>query len=108
MWWRTPKKPDIHPEVLAEFELHGVDAVRALLAGSSDGVSGTSRNTLLRIGNAVVRRGEMQDWLKWKAAVTEATETRRFRTNVWLAVWLAVAGIVVAILIAAWQLGSFK
>jgi len=97
MWWRTPKKPDLHPEVLAEFELHGVDAVRAVLSSSSDGVSGADRQ-------CGFRRGEMQDWLKWKAAVTEATETRRFRTNV----ALAVAGIVAALLIAAWQFGWFK
>src|SRR5262249_32903869 len=107
-WWRPPKPPKLHPEVLAEFELHGVDAVRAMLASSSDGVSGTSRDTLLRIGNTVVRPGEMQDWLKWKEAVTQATETRRFRTNVWLALWLAAIGIVAAFLIAAWQLGRFK
>jgi hypothetical protein len=54
--------------VLREFELHGVDAVRAVLAGSSDGSSGISRDTLLKLGNVVASRGEMQDWLKWKDA----------------------------------------
>jgi hypothetical protein len=102
--WRTPKPPKLLQEVLAEFELQGPDTVRSLLASSSDGVSGTSRNTPVRIGNAVAKRGEMQDWLNWKAAVKDATETRRFHTNV----WLVVAGIVAAFLIAAWQSGWFK
>jgi hypothetical protein len=68
-WWRPPKQPGLLPEVLAELELHRAEAVRAVLAGSSDGVSGTSRDTLLWIGNATIKRGEIQDWLKWKAGV---------------------------------------
>ncbi|MBU6296881.1 MAG: hypothetical protein KJS68_01445 [Alphaproteobacteria bacterium] len=54
---------------MAELELHGVDAARSILgAVSSDGVSGTSRSTLIRFGNANVTRGEIEDWLKWKSS----------------------------------------
>ena len=69
--WHWPKRPTILPEVLAEFDLHGVDAVRAVLANSSDGSSGTSRDTPLRVGNAATKRGEIQDWLKWKSEVEQ-------------------------------------
>ncbi|MGC2082810.1 MAG: hypothetical protein WA702_05540, partial [Bradyrhizobium sp.] len=53
-------------ELLAELERHGVDAMRGLLTTSTNGFSGTGRNT--DIGGAPATRGEIQDWLKWKAA----------------------------------------
>lgn len=60
--------PGLLPEVVEELELHGVDAMRGLLTSSTDGYSGTGRDTLIRFGNVVAKRGEIQDWLKWKAA----------------------------------------
>ena len=64
-----PTPPVLLPEVMAELELHGADAMRALLVASTDGQSGTGRATTFRIGNVVPKRGEIQDWLKWKAAI---------------------------------------
>jgi hypothetical protein len=49
-------------------ELHGIDAMRGLLASSSDGYSGTARNTQIQVGDISVQRGELQDWVKWKVA----------------------------------------
>jgi hypothetical protein len=43
--------------------------VRAFLAGQgSYKGEGTARGTLYKLGNAVVKRGEVEDWLKWKNA----------------------------------------
>jgi hypothetical protein len=53
---------------LAELELHGVDAMRGMLASATDGYSGTSRTVVINLGAVAVTRGEIQDWLKWKAA----------------------------------------
>jgi hypothetical protein len=66
---RWPKRPPLLPEVFQELELHGPDSMRALLASSTDGYSGTGRDTPIRFGNVVTKRGEIQDWLKWKAQV---------------------------------------
>jgi hypothetical protein len=101
-WWRPPKQPGLLPEVLAELELNGADAVRAVLAGSSDGVSGTSRDTLLRIGNETIKRGEMQDWLKWNDEVAGYW----VKTGVIAAVIAAVfafLGVVVTLVLAVVQ-----
>lgn len=64
-----PKPPPLLPEVLQELELHGVDSMRGLLGSSTDGYSGTGRDTAIKFGNVVAKRGEIQDWLKWKASV---------------------------------------
>jgi hypothetical protein len=64
-----PRRPPLLPGVLQELELHGVDSIRGLLAASSDGYSGTGRSTLIRFGNVQASRGEIQDWLKWKAQI---------------------------------------
>jgi hypothetical protein len=58
-----PKAPPLLPEVSYELELHGVDSVRSWLVVQSD----TRREYLGRLGNAVLRYGEAEDWLKWKA-----------------------------------------
>jgi hypothetical protein len=89
MMWRRPKRPDLLPEVLREFELHGVDTVRGVLLSFSV----SDRDTPHRVGNAVVKRGEIQDWLKWKAEVDAY----------WLKVGVIAAVIAaVAAVIAAW------
>ena len=67
-----PQRPNLLPESHAEFELHGVDALRGLLIGSTDGTGGTARNTMIKFGSVVAQRGEIQDWLKWKAAIDAA------------------------------------
>ena len=98
-WWQRPKRPDLLPDVLLELELHGVDAVRAVLASSSYGALATSRDAPLRIGNANIKRGEMQDWLKWKSEV----ESYWIRLGVIAAVVAAVfafLGVVVSLVLA--------
>jgi hypothetical protein len=62
------RKPSLRPEVMQELELHGLDAVRGLLTRSTDGFSGTTRQVTIWLGNISVTRGELQDWVKWKAA----------------------------------------
>jgi hypothetical protein len=74
--------------VLQELELHGVDSMRGVLASSTDGYSGTGRDTSIRFGNVVATRGEIQDWLKWKATVD--------------ALWIKL-GVVAAILAAVFS-----
>jgi hypothetical protein len=59
------KKPSLLPEVRTELELHGVDAVKAWLIGLPD----TRREYLDRFGNACLRRGEAEDWVKHQTAL---------------------------------------
>jgi hypothetical protein len=59
-------KPRLAPDVLRELNLHGLDAMRDLLASSTDGHSGTGRNTAISLGNISVTRGQMQGWVNWK------------------------------------------
>lgn len=66
---RWPAPPQLAPELMQKLELHGADALRGLLISSTDGYSGTSRNTKIDFGNGSAQRGEIQDWLKWRAAV---------------------------------------
>jgi hypothetical protein len=61
-------KPPLPPDVMQEFDRHGTDALRGLLVCSSDGYSGTTRATTIRLESVTVTRGQIEDWLKWKAA----------------------------------------
>ena len=70
-----PRRPTIQSDVLNQLEWHGVDAIRVLLAANpgsaADAVSGErplGGDTIL-LGNANAYRSEVQEWLKWKAAV---------------------------------------
>jgi len=101
-WWRLPKRPDLLPEVLRELELHGVDAVRGVLASSSYGALATSRDAPLRIGNANIKRSEMQDWLKWKAEV-DACWVKVGVIAALVAAVFAVLGVVVSLVLALVQ-----
>lgn len=81
------------PEVAAELDLHGVDAVRAFLIGQgSYGGVGTTRDTIYRFGNAAVRRGEVEDWLKWKDA----------RESFWVRIGVIAAIAAAALAAAGW------
>ncbi len=102
MMWCRPKRPDLLPEILAEFELHGVDAVRAVLASSSDGFSGASRHAPLRLGNATIQRGEVEDWLKWKAEV-DAYWIKMGVIAAVVAAVFAVLGVFVSLVLALVQ-----
>jgi len=66
-----PERPKLLPELINEFELQGVDALHGLLISSANGHSGIGRNTQIHFGNAIATRGEIQDWLKWKATVID-------------------------------------
>ena len=67
---KWPKRPSMHPDVIAGLELRGADSLRGILASSTDGYSGTGRTTSFDLGNSVkVQRGEIEDWLKWKADI---------------------------------------
>jgi hypothetical protein len=41
--------------------------MRSLLASSTDGYLGTGRGTPIKLGSISAKRGEIEDWLKWKA-----------------------------------------
>jgi hypothetical protein len=84
-----PKRPTLATAVRQELELHGVDAIRGILINSSDGFSGTSRASTVDFGNFKATRGEMQDWLKWRAS----------RDACWIK-----SGVVAAILAAVFSL----
>jgi len=84
-----PKPPLLEPVKINEMESRGVDSMRAVLAGHSD-VVGILRNTTISLGIRV-QRGEIEDWLKWKAAQD--------------AFWNKV-GVVAAILAAVFSLGA--
>jgi len=62
--FRWPESPSLLPEVREELELHGVDCARSWLMSHDD----TRRDFLDRLGNANVRRAEVEDWLKWNNA----------------------------------------
>jgi|HubBroStandDraft_6_1064221.scaffolds.fasta_scaffold446713_2 hypothetical protein len=66
-----PERPSLKLDVLTEFELHGVDSMRAVLASSTNGHSGTGRATVISFGRVSVQRGDIEDWLKWKGAVSD-------------------------------------
>jgi hypothetical protein len=56
-------------EVSAELETRGVDAVRQLLGALSSAPSAAiSRQRSIKLGDVIVTRGEMEDWLKSKGA----------------------------------------
>jgi hypothetical protein len=66
---RGKSDTQIPPDVIDELERRGIDSVRALLASMSDGYSGTGRNTTIQLGGGLkIRRDQMEDWLKDKAA----------------------------------------
>lgn len=100
-----PQKPKLLPEVMAEFELHGIDALRSFLAGqgSYKGI-GTERDTAYRYGNAVVKRGEIEDWLKWK----DDQNSARSRMNVALTAIGVVIAAIAAILAGLSWLAPIK
>jgi hypothetical protein len=52
-----------------ELERRGVDSVRALLIGISDGRSGIGRDCAILLGGGIppISRGDIEDWLKEKA-----------------------------------------
>jgi hypothetical protein len=87
---RNSKRPRLAPELRAEFQRCGVDVIWAVLAASCDGHSGSSHETLLRVGNAVARRGEMADWLIRKKAVTD----RWIMTGVFASVVAAIFSVI--------------
>ena len=62
-------KPRLSPEVMKEFELRGVATMSALNANSTDGHSGTTRQVKINIGTMTVSRGDIEDWLNWKASI---------------------------------------
>jgi hypothetical protein len=86
----------IAPELKAELELQGVDLVRALLVSSTDGYSGTGRNTPISLGQLKTTRGEIQDWLKCK----EKAKARREAT-LWSATFVVAAIAAAAAIVAA-------
>jgi hypothetical protein len=51
----------------------------------------------LSLGNAVVKRGYVEDWLVREEAEAKAIESRHFRQMLWTAGIAAIAGIVAAI-----------
>ena len=65
-----PRRLELLPEVAVELEIRGIEPwpTRKMRTPSFGGV-GTERDTLYKFGNVVVRRGEVEDWLRWKAAV---------------------------------------
>jgi hypothetical protein len=67
MFQFTRGKPNLPPEMMKAFDLHGIDALRGLLVRSSDGSSGTTRAVPIQLESVTVTRGQIEDWLKWKA-----------------------------------------
>ena len=63
----------ISPEIRADLEYRGVDGVRALLAGMSNGSSDTDRRTPIfqADGKNPLLRGDLEDWLKEKKAADD-------------------------------------
>jgi hypothetical protein len=79
-----PKPPLLDSNKIHELELRGVDSMRALLSRHDVGMQ---RND----GIVFVKRGEIEDWLQWKAAQD--------------ALWIKV-GVVAAILAAVFSFGA--
>jgi hypothetical protein len=71
-WLRIP---DLQPDVIAELERHGVAEMRKFLE-AQDRFGTNPDDTLYRIGYVIVRRGEIEEWLKWKK------ELGRFRASI--------------------------
>lgn len=83
------KRPKLSPEVLAICELHGADALRSLMISSNDGLHGINRKVTFPLEEGKISRGDVQDFLNWKAC-------NEFR---WVQV-AAIASVIAAVLSA--------
>jgi hypothetical protein len=79
-------KPPLDSNKIHELESHGVDSVRAMLANW--------RTNPITLGNIVVDRREIEDWLKWKAV----QDARWKKVGVVAAVVAAIFSLVGALL----------
>jgi hypothetical protein len=61
------KRPKLSPEVMAICELHGEDALRSLMISSTDGFGGINRKVSFPLEEGTISRGDIQDFLNWKA-----------------------------------------
>lgn len=63
MW---PKRSHLEPKIQEAIERYGVDGVRSILTGMTDGRAGTGLGASVRLGDVEVSRKDMQDYLAWK------------------------------------------
>jgi hypothetical protein len=61
------RRPKLSPEVTAVCELHGEDALRSLMISSTDGFGGINRKVSFPLEEGAITRGDIQDFLNWKA-----------------------------------------
>jgi hypothetical protein len=61
------KRPKVSPEVMVICELHGADALRSLMIGSNDGFGGINRKVSFPLEEGKISRGDIQEFLNWKA-----------------------------------------
>jgi hypothetical protein len=62
------KRPNsLSPDVIRICELHGEDALRSLMISSTDGFGGINRKVSFPLEEGTITRGDIQDFLNWKA-----------------------------------------
>ena len=82
------KRPNIPFDVLRELETFGVEPMKITLMNQA----GDNRDDLVKFGKVVAKRGDIHDWLKWKAN----KEAWWIRFNTVVALFAMVAAIAAA------------
>jgi hypothetical protein len=78
------KRPNLDPKKLAALEAWGVEPAKILLVNWG----GRSREEPIMVDGVEMQRGEVQDWLNWKARI---------------AMWAAIFAAIFAFLALVWR-----
>jgi hypothetical protein len=91
------KRPNIDPKIFDALEAYGVELTKILLMNWF----GHDRDEIMKVGGVEVRRGEIQDWLNWKAC----KDARLSQANFVVAIIAMLAAILAAIFsfVALWR-----
>jgi hypothetical protein len=95
----VPKPPPLDPDKNDAMQSRGVDSMRSLLSRHDVGMQ---RNDRIRLSDSVYfERGEIEDWLRWKAA----KDARWIKTGVVAAILAALLSLAALALAIAQRLG---
>jgi hypothetical protein len=79
------KRPNIEPKALDALEAYGAEPTKILLMNWF----GYDREEVMKVDGVEVRRGEIQDWLNWKA--------RKDARVAIITMWAAIAAAILSV-----------